>query len=165
MTEPRCCFFWGCPEGSNVAVDSGKFAIALRRSRLGPLNCTFLYIASSAILPGKHSEQVWFHMAPPTVLQDRALHVHVNIPDVVCWTNLALEMGCGIIARRQDFPGRNGEACTILERVGCYAIRFTLVCAVRNISFCVTSRVVMTAKQEYTTSKFGTVLENVSHFV
>lgn len=87
------------------------------------------------------------------------------LPDVVRWTNLALEMGCGIIARRQDFPGGNGEAYIILERVGCYAICFTWFCAVRTISFCVTSRVVMTARQEYTMSKFGRVLENLFHFV
>lgn len=87
------------------------------------------------------------------------------LPDVVCWANLAFEMGCGIIARRQGFPRVNGEACNILERVGCYAIYFTWFCAVRTIPFCVTSRVVMTARQEYTTSKFGRVLENVSHFI
>lgn len=87
------------------------------------------------------------------------------LPDVLHWTNLALNRGCGIIARRQDFPGRNGEACIILEKIGCYAIRFTWVCAVRTISYCMTSRVVMTARQEYTTSKFGRALENVSHFV
>lgn len=44
------------------------------------------------------------------------------LPDVVRWTNLVLEMGCGIPARRQDFPGGNGEACTILERVAFYAL-------------------------------------------
>lgn len=65
----------------------------------------FLYIVSSAIWSGKHLEQVWFHVAPPTMSQKRALRVLVNIPDVVCWTNLVLKMGCGITARRQDFPG------------------------------------------------------------
>lgn len=87
------------------------------------------------------------------------------LSDVVHWTNLALEMGCGIIARRQDFPEGDGEACIILERVACYAIHFIWFCPVRTISFCVTSRVVMTARQEYATSKFGRVQENVPHFV
>lgn len=84
MTEPQCCFYRGSPEGSVVAADGGNFAITFRRNRFGPLNGTFLYIVSSAILPGKHSEQVWLHGAPPSVLQDKALHVHVNISQMLC---------------------------------------------------------------------------------
>ena len=57
------------------------------------------------------------------------------LPEVIHCTSLALEMGCDIIARRQDFPGGNGEACAVLERVGCYAIHFTWFCAVKNYFF------------------------------
>lgn len=73
--------------------------------------CTFLYIVSCVIWSGKHSEQMWFHVAPPTMSLKKALRVLVNIPDVVCWTNLALKKW--IVASHhvdRAFLEGNGEA-------------------------------------------------------
>lgn len=74
-------------------------------------NCTFSLLTRGCF-PGKHPEQGWLSGAPPSV--------PVNISQMLRqhWTNLALHRGCGIPARRQGFPGGNGEPGTVLARGG-----------------------------------------------
>lgn len=100
------------------------------RRRLGHLNVHIFIYSIQCYLVWQTFRASVIPWGSSHYVTEEALRVLVNIPDVVCWTNLAFKMGCGITARRQGFPGGEWRSLdyTWKCRLLCSPIHLVLCC-------------------------------------